>query len=422
MAENEKKYRILSLDGGGCWALMQVKCLRRLFTGLTGTNDPTGHQVLQHFDLVAGNSGGSLVAAAMAENYRLSEIEQLFLSKEMRKSIFSRLSIWDRSLLSSIARLAGIGPKYATDEKLKAMMRLLPTISLMKLSALPATISSAKTTHFIVVAYDYYRNRAELFRSDLKSRALTSVIEERLGIPQSSPAAAEEVTLVQAIHASSTAPVNFFDRPACVTINKKSRFFWDGGVTGNNNPVLVAITEAWSNGYTAGNIQVLSLGTGGKLLPEASGIPVRTSGLLAQKKSPGLLHDLEKMASSILNDPPDFATFVAYNMLYPDLPSRSGNFIRLNPVLRPVLHTNAGTLTWDLPPGLTINEFERLKTMEMDAVRDEEIALISRFCDLWLDDNIPNQSIRNNARFEGILGHNVYSEGAADFGKWWGGD
>jgi uncharacterized protein len=49
-------YRVLSLDGGGTWALIQTKALIALY------NDKTsGQSVLQDFDLVAANSGGSIV-------------------------------------------------------------------------------------------------------------------------------------------------------------------------------------------------------------------------------------------------------------------------------------------------------------------------------------------------------------------------
>jgi patatin-like phospholipase/acyl hydrolase len=50
-------YRILSLDGGGTWALIQVKALIALYDNEPATS---GHDVLRDFDLVAANSGGSI--------------------------------------------------------------------------------------------------------------------------------------------------------------------------------------------------------------------------------------------------------------------------------------------------------------------------------------------------------------------------
>ena len=58
------KYRILSLDGGGSWALIEVKALMQLFDP-----DMPGRQVLSRFDLVAANSGGSIVLACLIEDH-----------------------------------------------------------------------------------------------------------------------------------------------------------------------------------------------------------------------------------------------------------------------------------------------------------------------------------------------------------------
>lgn len=53
------KFRILSLDGGGSWALIQVMALQAIYSENT-----TGHNVLKDFDLVAANSGGSITLGA----------------------------------------------------------------------------------------------------------------------------------------------------------------------------------------------------------------------------------------------------------------------------------------------------------------------------------------------------------------------
>jgi hypothetical protein len=63
-----KPFRILSLDGGGTFALIQAKVLDDLFPG------EDGHQVLSHFDLVSACSGGAIVAAALIEGYSPREI------------------------------------------------------------------------------------------------------------------------------------------------------------------------------------------------------------------------------------------------------------------------------------------------------------------------------------------------------------
>ena len=412
------KYRILSLDGGGSWSLIQVKGLRQLFRDTFGLDDPTGHEVLAYFDLVVANSGGSLVAAAMAENYRLSEIEQIFHTEEIRKSIFSKLSIWERSLLNTLSRLVKLGPKYATERKLKALQRILPGISTVKLHQLPDHIDPANPTHFLLVSYDYCRNRAELFRSDQNSRALSAVIERRVFAGNPTVSDIDELTMLQAVHASSTAPVNFFNMPANFKIRGVERYFWDGAITGNNNPVLIAITEAWANGHNASDIQILSLGSGGTLFPVTEQYAYRYDILRAEREKPGLISDIKKMATSIVNDPPDFATFVAYTMLYPGLPVTNENFIRLNPQLRPRLVSVNGLPVWDLPRGLDAKEFTALRKLNFDAVERAEVDLIEKFCEQWLKGYVPNQAIRNDFTLERVLGHDSYQQGMEDFRKW----
>ena len=54
-------FRILCLDGGGTFALIQAMALDALYPG------QSGHEVLSHFDLVAGCSGGAVVTAGLLE-------------------------------------------------------------------------------------------------------------------------------------------------------------------------------------------------------------------------------------------------------------------------------------------------------------------------------------------------------------------
>lgn len=76
-SSDPSEYRILSLDGGGTWALIQVMALQSIYGP-----DAKGHDVLSHFHLVAANSGGSLTLAGMLENLSLDQIlNQYFLAK-----------------------------------------------------------------------------------------------------------------------------------------------------------------------------------------------------------------------------------------------------------------------------------------------------------------------------------------------------
>jgi len=423
---NAKTYRILSLDGGGSWALIQVKCLRKLFAETFNNPDPTGHEVLAEFDLVSANSGGSLVAAAMAENLRLSEIEKIFDDAKLRNRVFSKLGFFERSLLTSVARIFKIGAKYATKRKHIALKEILPGIAQIDMMDIPAHIAlnGVIKTQFLIIGYDYYRNRAELFRSDCDSMASTAVIERRIkNLPQQAESPTDcIVSLVDAIHASSTAPVNYFNEPATFLVNNKPKYYWDGGVTGNNNPVLVAVTEAICNRaqYQIEQVQVLSIGTGTvSQLQYDEEIPVKYDELKAKHESPGLIKDVQKMGTSILNDPPDTAAFVAYMILNPSMPAQPVDFIRMNPALRPVLINDSTGKYWDLPAGIDKDEYAKLNTMDMDAVADDEVALIKKLCNNWLNgEGVPNQSIRGNSSLNCLIGHADFEAAKTDFKNW----
>ncbi|MFW0717034.1 patatin-like phospholipase family protein [Pedobacter sp. N23S346] len=422
---NHKPYRILALDGGGTWALTQVKCLRKLFAETFNNPDPTGHEVLSYFNLVAANSGGSLVAAALAENLRLSEIEKIFDDEKIRSKVFSKLGFWEKSLLSSIARIFKIGAKYTTKRKHTALKEIMPGIATIDLVNVPShvAVKGDVKTHFLIIGYDYYRNRAEMFRTDINSQASTaSIIHKLNGLTDKLADAGGRITLVDAIHASSTAPVNYFNEPAMFKVNNKMKYYWDGGVTGNNNPVLAAITEVLCNWdqYDIGEVQVLSLGTGSvSQLQYDEDSPVKYSELKASYEEPGLIKDIQKMSTSILNDPPDTAAFVAYMILNSSMPAKPTNFIRMNPVMRPILVNDPNGKHWDLPSGISKEEYTALNAMDMDAVEDEELSLIKKMCDNWLNnEGVPNQSIRSDSAMNCLIGHPDFNSAIADFKSW----
>jgi uncharacterized protein len=382
-------YRILSLDGGGSWALLQVMALKTIY------GDVSGHQVLSHFDLAAANSGGSIVLAAMAEGLPLSEIEAFFLTESRRRSVFVALSWWRKYLRpSALFRLAGIGPRYATSAKLAGLQALLPTMGKLPLDQLAQAIArkTGHLTHFLIMGCDYQDTRSIFFRSNMKSRAGSFP-------PIPSPALAE------AVHASSNAPINYFDRPA----EFADSCYWDGGVSGYNNPVLAAVLEALANRVPHAAISALSLGTGTVRLPLADG-EVRPP-LALKRARPTLPADLRKMALSILDDPPDAATFIAHvalNQALTDSQNQqigNGCIVRLSPVIRPVKEFGY----WRLPIGLNQKEFVGLANLGMDAVENDQVNLIKKLGIEWMADNVPNQAIRSGQDFFCEIGNPTFS-------------
>jgi uncharacterized protein len=393
-------YNILSLDGGGTWALIQVKCLQRLFG-----EDARGHSVLSHFDLVAGNSGGSLVLAALAENLSLSDTLKLFVDEDSRKRIFTRhYSVW-----SPFYSILGLGPKYSTSGKLEGLAHFLPNIAKVPLSELPqfVSINGQSKTHFFIPTFDYNRQRALFFRSNLNSNGISEVLAKNLNIDGSG--SSPNASLLEAANASSTAPINYFNSPAKVAVCDS--YYWDGAVAGYNNPVLAATVEAVINHIPINDICILSIGTGITTLPAGAQNHSFAHKKLQLKISnkQGLINDVKKISKSILSAPPDAASYIAYTFLDPSHATANlkiPRFIRANPQNQPILTGDR----WDLPSQMTLEMFTRISSLDMDATRQVEVRLIEEFCELWLRDEIPNQPIRLDANLRCLIGQSRFSE------------
>jgi hypothetical protein len=425
----QKPYRILSLDGGGSWALIQVRALQRLFADRPQLR---GHALLSEFDLVAANSGGSLTLAGLLMDYTLGELLALFMDESRRRQVF----VPNARLWRMVYRLIGIGPRYHTPEKLRGIRAVLGETGRQTLQELQAGLRvpvGGRRPHLMICGFDYAARRGVFFRSNDHSRAQTHGLAELAGVP-GMPRQTEYITLAEAVHASTNAPVNFFNRPARIQITcdgeTQYRLFWDGAVGGYNNPVLAAVTESLCNGVPAAAIHVLSLGTSSEFLPGAGDLPAASPELVRPRSDlrdrnrglPGFLEDLQKLSTSILSDPPDAASFVAYTMLFQDalaqqtLRAAHPRFIRLNPLIQPVLSPDGKR--WELPRGFSADQFRQLKRLQLDAVGQRDVEAIDAFAEAWLLDHVPNQPIRWGYRLRPILGQGWFSEGLAAWQSW----
>ena len=386
-----KPFRILSLDGGGTFALIQAKALDDLFPG------EDGHQVLSHFDLVSACSGGAIVAAALIEGYSPREIFDLFDDPVNRYALFGRLP-WYRSLLQlltgALSASNRVGQRFSTDGKLEFLHRILPRMGTVSLQNLHTMVNDSiarvraqrdeadRAMSFLFVTYDFDRDRARMMRSNVASPAA------------SFPHRQQRATLAEAAHASSTAPINWFDKPAELDGCR----FWDGAMTGYNNPVLAGVVEAIALGVPRRDIGVLSLGTSTVFLPErgTAGIP---DGLCRSRARTGFLPELVKVGKAIIADPPDAHTFIAHLMLDGGLPRdvsccpyTETAVVRMNPVIQPVVERTTGQ--WSAPAGWSVDEFRRIAEMDISASAQDDVDLIKRLGDGWLGDAWHNQPVR----------------------------
>ena len=379
--------RILSLDGGGTWALLQAMALGSIYGDAT-----PGREILRQFDYVAATSGGSIVLGGLLNDWSPTKIASLFLDEQKRKSIFVARG-WG-ILRPGVAR-------WNTAEKFQGLKAVLGEATLTDLTMLVPRDAGRPPLQIVITAYDYDRNRARFFRSNPASASSNNSV-------------APPVTIAQAVHASSTAPVIYFDEPA--DLNGIGHF-WDGGVTSYDNPVLAGLTEAIANGVKPEDIACLSLGTANAVLPLKGSYPAESDVLVCDVPESTFLHDVKTLAKSIVADPPDAATFIAYFMMGHSLPpdNQSIRHLRLNPLIQPVLRNGR----WEFPGGFRTNNlglraeemFDRLVKLDMDAVGDSDVKLIEALGKEWIGGGeITNQPIRASESFAPQIGFGNFAD------------
>ncbi|MGK0378305.1 MAG: patatin-like phospholipase/acyl hydrolase [Patiriisocius sp.] len=442
----EGNYKILSLDGGGTWALLQVLTLKKIFEKKDSEKIWKGHEILAHFDLVIANSGGSMVLAALACNWTFDKIEGLFTDPEITSEIFDPLSFRDRYFPANFMKLIGIkniGTRYSATSKIRALKAILKVEGGRKLEhyfmdELPALIGKP-SLQIIVCTFDIINKRAKLFRSYKDSLARAEKVANSNHF--------DRVNLVEAIHGSSNAPVNYFDFPAIFSpANSKKRFYlWDGALGGFNNPVMAGLTEAMANGIRRSDIHVLSIGTASKLVSEMDTRSFRDSyystilGRNVKHKEDGSIdfdktiyaktpfgkikrprlfnrtfrgsklygETISNLSQTILFEPQSWATYSAFVHLFSDNLNASKNnkrFTRLSPQI--INKENATQIIKDL------------YKMDMDVSSAEEIKLLESCFDLWQKGDIINEPVQwvttINDEYIFARGHRTFKDALKD--------
>jgi patatin-like phospholipase/acyl hydrolase len=105
--------RVLSLDGGGSLAGMLALALGRLY----GAETP-GREIIRQFDVVAGNSGGSIVLTALCCNYTPQDIVRVYADPASVRQMYSPR--W-AAIFKRILPLRILFPPYSSTGKAKAL-------------------------------------------------------------------------------------------------------------------------------------------------------------------------------------------------------------------------------------------------------------------------------------------------------------
>jgi hypothetical protein len=413
-------FRILSLDGGGTWALVQARVLLDRYP-----DDPSGHEILRKYDMAIANSGGSLVLALLCADFKPSKIVSIFNDVNVLQAIFKK------KFVSRIPKLKEFLPNYETENKFKVFQSHLKNgISYgdKLLTELPGLIKK-ESLQIIITGFDYDRERAIYFRSNFESMMEGYKVQNAV-VPGSAKFDFKAVTLAQAVHAASNAPVQFFDNPAAFELTKldeqggvigktRTRLYWDGAVGGNTNPVKSGVLEALANKVDPADIEIVSIGTANTIQPviygEKTEPNVQYEFLCRYSKMDGWIEDLGRMASSILSDPPDAASFDSHQILRLPYEQNTKRLVRINPLIKPILVNNQ----WIIPGKSgqwTRGEMEMLFTMDMAITTVEGVRLINKLCDDYFADAFDNQGIRlGGEKLDAILGHKLYSHAKADW-------
>ncbi len=374
-------HRILALDGGGSWALLEALALQAIY------GDMPGHDILKEFDLAVANSGGSIVLGGLVENKTPAQILTLFSETENREAIFARLP----PLRHMLSRLP-IFPRYASAGKLRGLQKVFKAQGLQSMSELKGVVKNhhGREVRILIVSFDYDAQRAVFFRN----------YGTRHG------AKADKIPLVDAVHASSNAPVSFFDAPT----HWGGRRYWDGAMSGLNNPLMAGLIDLLAQGVPAADIAVLTIGTGTIKLAPAAAEPPAPAALSEAPEPSTLFNDLGKAGGCLTDDPPDTATFSAHVILSAarnaDV-TQVGQVVRLSPVVQPVL-TGDG---WHLPEGLDPTLFATLTKLQMDAVADDAVKALMDMGHAWIKGGVPNQAIRMRSdTLQATLGEDVFRD------------
>jgi uncharacterized protein len=195
--------KVLAIDGGGIRGLIPALVLAEI-------ESRTGRRAAELFDLIAGTSTGAIIACALVRPNPMPAVRAAELYETDGPKVF------DRSLLKQVTSLGGlIDERYDAEGLLATLRRHLGDRRL-----------ADATTPVLLTVYDLESRQAVLLRRD------------------------DDLTLVQAAHASSAAPTYF------EPVRAGARTLVDGGVFAIN-PAALAYAEA------GGDVDVLaSLGTG----------------------------------------------------------------------------------------------------------------------------------------------------------------
>ncbi len=238
--------RILSLDGGGLRGIVTLGYLSRVEDLLRARHGGDEDFRLAHyFDLIAGTSTGSIIAAALATGWSVADLTELYL--RLGKEVFRR-SRWRKGILRA---------RYSHEKLTKHLQQNFGKAT---------TLGDPSIETGLLVMTKRMDTGSPWPLGNNPKGAFFEAKPDGDWIPN------KDYPLWKVVRASTAAP-SYFD-PEKITISRKKGLkpvqgvFVDGGVSPSNNPTLQAFMYATLDGFRvrwktgADDLLVISIGTG----------------------------------------------------------------------------------------------------------------------------------------------------------------
>ncbi|MEM9216459.1 MAG: patatin-like phospholipase family protein [Cyanobacteria bacterium P01_F01_bin.150] len=240
-------FKILSLDGGGIRGVLSARILKEVEKTL---KEQTNQSLHDYFDLIAGTSTGSILAAGIACGMTANQLINIY--QEEGHNIFLK-SVRQQRKWRFLGKLLGNRVLYPHKKGMNGLSQVLKRHLIHPASGKCPTIGTIKHPNLLILAYDVLSRNTTWFSND----------------PANENSWYSNLGLWQICSASASAPTYFppYELPYYGQDNQKLPHI-DGGVSANA-PELVAIAHALlisqrdpNNQLSMNDISVLSIGTG----------------------------------------------------------------------------------------------------------------------------------------------------------------
>ncbi len=250
-------FKILSLDGGGIRGVLSARILQKIEEEIKNIENKETKEnykgLHDYFDLIAGTSTGSILAAGIACKKTAEELIKIY--KEEGKNIFPKCVRWQRKW-RWISRFWGSSMLYPHECGEQGLAQVLKRNLVDQESGKCPTIGEINKPNLLILAYDVFSRNTTWFSNDYDASA-------------SDKPWYNNIELWKICTASASAPTFFPPYELSYYDSDQEKLpHIDGGVSANN-PELAAIAHALLIGkkdkdkkISMDDIAVLSIGTG----------------------------------------------------------------------------------------------------------------------------------------------------------------